>query len=311
MSNSTTCCFPASVYFPCDGIVKPLKYNSSHDGIVIVALSPVAVVGNSLVLSVIWKKTFERTSFHVLLSALTDLFTGLVSQPFLCLPYFLLLVKPSVFMGRTSLLLTSLTIGISTGVFFGGSTIFILTMMSVERWLHMTRRSLMTPRRRCFTITVLLPTQPNSHCCLGRRGHREGKGRRRSVRITFAIFTLLCYLITSFSYFKVFQVIRQHQHQVQGNQSCENVAHPAINLAKYKKTVMAIFYILALFSIFTLPMVVSLAVLVYKGITFETSEVYYVCLVLFFSSSSLNPILYLWRMNDIRSGVKRSFCASG
>ena len=163
MSNGTTCSFPESIYLTCNFEDGNMKYSSSHSiifasNVVIVALSPVAVVGNSLVLAAIWKKTFERTSFHVLLSALalTDLFSGLVCQPILCLPYFLLLVKPSVYIGRTSLLLTLGTLGISTGIFFGGSTIFILTLMSVERWLHMTRRTLMTPRRRCIAITVLL-----------------------------------------------------------------------------------------------------------------------------------------------------------
>ena len=43
-----------------------------------------AVVGNALILTAIWKKTFERTWFHDLLSglALSDLFIGLVVQPF-------------------------------------------------------------------------------------------------------------------------------------------------------------------------------------------------------------------------------------
>lgn len=47
-------------------------------------MSPVAVVGNTLISAALWKKTFHRTSFHILLSglALTDFFTGLIAQPF-------------------------------------------------------------------------------------------------------------------------------------------------------------------------------------------------------------------------------------
>ena len=314
MSNGTTCTFPSSVYILCDAIDDPMKYSSYSiifaSMIVIVALSPVAVVGNSLILAAIWKKTFDRSSFHILLSglALTDLLSGLISQPFFCVTYFFPLVKPSVFLDRAALTKV-VAISISSSIFLSGSTICILTFMSVERWLHMSRRSLMTPRRRCFAVTVLLLSQipvavlAAVDIVKGRDG-QEG-------RITFVGFTLLCYLVTSFSYFKVFRIIRQHQQQVQGNHSSQNVAQPAINLAKYKRTMVTIFYILALFSISTLPMVVSLAVLVYKGITFETLAVSYVCLVLFFSSSSLNPILYVWRMNDIRNGVKRLFCTSG
>ena len=213
MSNSTTCFFPASVYFLCqDGIVDPLKYNSSNgiifaSIIVIVALSPVAVVGNSLVLAAIWKKTFQRTSFHVLLSvlALIDLFAGLVSQPFFCVSYFLLLDKRSEFIHRTALLRKIVATGISSGVYCSGSTICILTFMSVERLLHMTRRSFVTPRRRCFAITVLL-LQPNSRWSLGRRGHLEGKGGTRSANHFCNIYAVM--LLRHF--FRLFQSISSY-----------------------------------------------------------------------------------------------------
>ena len=58
--------------------------------IAMAVLSPVAVMGNALILVVIWKKTFVRTPFHILLSglALTDLCTGLISQPFFAAAYF-------------------------------------------------------------------------------------------------------------------------------------------------------------------------------------------------------------------------------
>ena len=55
---------------------------ASH--VAILLLAPVAVMGNALVLTAIWKKSFQRTPFHILLSVLafTDLCTG-VTRPFL------------------------------------------------------------------------------------------------------------------------------------------------------------------------------------------------------------------------------------
>ena len=46
-------------------------------------LSPVAKVGNAIILATIWRRTFPRTTFHILLSgiALSDLCTGLIAQP--------------------------------------------------------------------------------------------------------------------------------------------------------------------------------------------------------------------------------------
>ena len=318
MANNVTCFFPDTFYFPCYSICDgTVKSTSSHfivlaSTIVIVALAPVAVVGNSLVLAAIWKKTFERTSFHILLSALalTDLLSGLISQPFICLPYVLTFVNPIGFIGQEELIKTLAAIGISSGVYVSSSTIFILTFMSVERWLHMTRRSLMTPQRRCFVITalLLLPILPGVFTAM----NVLEEVRAEHVRIFLAVLMLLNYLITSFAYVKVFRIIRQHQQQVvEGNRSSQNVAQPAINVAKYNRTMVTIFYILALFSISLLPMIVSLAVITYKGLNLETAAAYYVCLVLFFSPSFLNPILYLWRMNDIRNGVKRLLCTNG
>ena len=61
----------------------------------------VTVAGNSLILAAIWKETFEKTSFHILLSALalTDLLSGLVSQPLIGIS----ILVPSLQVGFNSL----------------------------------------------------------------------------------------------------------------------------------------------------------------------------------------------------------------
>ena len=173
----------------------------------------------------------------------------------------------------------------------------------------MTRRSLVASRRGFLTLIMsfLIPIPFVVFSVLDftkDRNVREGN-------ITIAVLMSCCYLTTSVAYFKVFRIIRQHQIQVQGNQSTHNFGQLAINLAKYKKSVVSILYILALFSLCFLPMIVSLVVLAHLGITLETTAAYFVSLVLLFLSSSLNPGLYLWRMNDIHNGVKQLFCTNG
>ena len=174
----------------------------------------------------------------------------------------------------------------------------------------MTRRSLVSSRRGFFTfiMSFLIPIPLVVFSTLVFTKGRSG----REVNITIAALMLFCYLLTSVSYFRVFRIIRQHQQQVQGNQSSHNFGQPAINLAKYKKSVVLVLYILTVFSFCFLPMIVThLAVLAHIGITLETSTAYFVSLVLLFLSFSLNPGLYLWRMNDIRNGVKQLFCTNG
>ena len=274
--------------------------------IIIIILSPVAVVGNALILAAIWKKTFQRTPFHILLSGLafTDLCTGSIAQPFVAASPLLSCVNPRVLVARPVLISTIKMIGTVNSVYFVAVTLLIITLMSIERWLHMSRRSLVTSRRSCFTFGVLLLIP--IPLVLFKTLAIEKKASIHKEDIAVAVFMLFCYLTTSVAYFKVFRIIRQHQQQVQGNQSSQNYGQPAINLAKYKKSVVSMLYILTVFSFCFLPFIVSTAVYFFnEGGIPEVRVALNVSIAALFLSSSVNPVLYLLRMNDLRNGVKQ------
>ena len=70
------------------------------------------------------------------------------------------------------------------------------------------------------------------------------------------------------------------------------------------------FYILLLFSVCFLPYIVASGVYLSRnkkrlGVEYAALQA---SVVLVFLSSSLNPGLYLWRLNDIRNGVRQLFC---
>ena len=307
MFNNTTCSSPDNFTILCSSLdgseKKSFSYFYARFAIIIAILSPVAVAGNALILAAIWKKTFQR-SFHVLLSGLasTDLCTGLITQPFMALPYLLFRAIPGISIARPVLFFTVETIGDISAVYFVAITLLIMTLMAIERWLHMSRRSLVTSRRGCLTAAVVLfiPIPLVVFAALD--------ASDRWVYTATAAFMSVCFVTTSVAYFKVFRIIRQHQQQVQGNQSSQSFGQPAINLAKYKKSVVTVLYILALFSFCFLPLIVCLVVSAHVGEGFEIDTAFRVSLVFVFLSSSLNPCLYLWRMNDIRNGVKQLFC---
>ena len=84
----------------------------------------------------------------------------------------------------------------------------------------------------------------------------------------------------------------------------------AINVAKYKKSLTTLVYAVLAFSLCFFPYVIS--VVIYFGFgnrTSETYSAYRVTVVFVFLSSAINPVLYLWRMDDIRNGVRELFCA--
>ena len=276
--------------------------------VVIAVLSPAAVAGNALILAAVWKKTFQRTPFHMLLSGLafTDLCTGLIAQPFFAASTLIYGASPRVLYSMPKLLTTMETIADCSAIFFINITVLLITLMSFERWLHMSRRSLVTSRRGCFTVMFLLLIPIPIVVC--RVLADENKANERSIYIMTMTVMFFSYLSTSFACFKVYQLIRRHQQQVQANGTSQNFGRPVIDLAKYKKSVASILYIVLLFSFCFIPFIVSSGVYVSVPLTSETFVAIRLSIVLLFLSSSLNPALFVWRMNDIRSGVKQLFC---
>ena len=76
-------------------------------------------------------------------------------------------------MDRPLLYVTFETVADGSAAYFISITLLLLTVMSVERWLHMSRRSLITSRGGCFiAIAVLLIPNPNS-CVSLTRNHKS------------------------------------------------------------------------------------------------------------------------------------------
>ena len=287
-------------------IPSTLSTEASADGpnsilvaihVIIVVLSPVAIVANAVVLTAIWKRSFQRTPFHILLSVLafSDLCTG-VATSIMSIPY----LYNHTFETAES------AIGILCETYLVSLTILVITLMSIERWLHMTRRSSITSRRGCLIAALSLVVPIPFVVLQGIYFYKDSF--KLEVGTTMGVYLLSCYLATTVAYFKVFRIIRQHQQQIRENQSCQSVGQPAIDLAKYKKSLLSILYILVLFSFSFLPVAVMLFLLVKLNKSVETWEPYHVSLVFLYLSSSLNPGLYIWRMKDIRDGVKSLFC---
>ena len=272
--------------------------------VVIALLSVPAVAGNALILATIWRRTFLRTSFHSLLSglAVTDFLTGLISQPLYASSHLIngqnAAVKPD---NPEVVNVLGIIAGFSTYLFIN-ITLATMTVMSIERWLHMSRRSSTTSHRRYYAAMVIL-LSPIPSLVVYILTLRELAFQYTLCKITIAKFSF-CYLIISFAYFKVYQIIRRHQLQTQATVTSQNFDQPAIDLAKYKKSVATMLYIFLLLSMCFLPFFVSsvLSLLITGEVKESSIDL---SMVLVFLSSSLNPGLYIWRMRDIRRGLKQ------
>ena len=274
--------------------------------IINVVLSPAAVFGNALVLTAILKNSSLRTPSYILLAGLafTDFGTGLISQPLYVINViaFSKVGKDFNTFNRSSSPRTYLALrmmGSGIGSYFGTLTMLIITVMSIERWLHMSRRSLVTVRRKYIAIGVLLPLPIPFAVC------RVLIPFNIAVNVANSLSLIFCLFITSVAYFKVFQIIRAHQQQIHLSELFQNAAQPAMHMAKYKKSVFTILYILAIFLISYLPIAISFGLIPVLNYEKETVPLLNFSFLLAFMSSSLNPVLYLWRMKDIRNEVAR------
>ena len=240
--------------------------------IAIVLLSPVAVAGNAMILAAVWRKNFARTPFHILRSGLafTDLCTGVFAQPFYSATFLMCSGNSTVVYDSPTLIRALRTIGEGSGIYFVSATVLILTAMSIERWLIVSRRSFFNRRRACFAVFALILTATPPAVLRVLENVNTVYGR--ALRFKLVTVMVSCYLIIMMANVKVYQSICRHQRQIQCNTTLHNFDGSAINVAKYKKSVMTMIFILLTFSVCFFPCVISTTI--YFGFGNRTLESY-------------------------------------
>ena len=96
-----------------------------------------------------------RTPSYILIAGLafTDFSTGLITQPVYVAAK---LVRLKILEGWKELNIVMEAVTNGCAVLFNSTSLLMITLMSIERWLHMTRRSLLTERRAYIMIAVML-----------------------------------------------------------------------------------------------------------------------------------------------------------
>ena len=128
---------------------------------------------------------------------------------------------------------------------------------------------------------------------------------------TFVILTLISIIISTFSFTKIFFTLRHQQAQVQDHVQPEQSSRvrSVLNIARYKKTVYSVAWIqFAMLACYG-PYII-LTILYNSGKnSYFTTEIeialeFSYCLAFF--NSSLNPVLYCWKIKDVRQQVKNT-----
>ena len=260
-------------------------------------LAIMTFAANALVLAAIWKNPSLRTPSYVLLAALivTDFCNGLVTQP----AY--LLSKMGELTRNKNMMLIASQVAVCIGFYSSFLRGFLIVLSSVERWLYMSRRSLLTVRRAfllCTMFALFLLILVAGTFYVWYFWKNFWNEFFTAFKWFFSSLTAIGVAVTAFAYFKVFQIIRNHQRQIQTNQH-------NISIEKYKKSVFTLLYIFAIFVISYAPM---LCCSVIFDILQDYGETYKVTLnisvALLFSSSIFYPLLYYRRIKEIRHSTR-------
>ena len=228
--------------------------------------------------------------------AVSDLGVGLLSEPF----YIWLLVRWS----RPSLSSCTVFNFLFFPVrLFAGTSYLTVVAISMERFLaihlHLRYQEIVIHKR---VVAVVMSIW--IFCLLACSMHFY---RPRIVSVSFPFIAVACILATTFIYWKIYLVLRRHKDQIRAlqpqevQQAAQN--ENAVNFASLKKSAVALFYVYLVFLICYLPRYVILAARLIQGphVTVKKCTIYSWTLV--FLNSSLNPMIYCWKMRHIRHAI--------
>ena len=266
----------------------------THETIVIincvlnVPLMLTSIVGNSLVLAAVWKTPSIRSTSMIMLCSLavSDLLVGFVVQPL----YIADELTKDLLLYRVSGII---------GFYFCGVSFGTMTAISVDRLIalhhHMRYASLISERRVKFIAgmvwVVIFP-------CLGLH-----LWNIFTFHLVAGIFIDMCLVICAFSYINIYGIVRQHQLQIHVQQQAVENPDIAINIrmARLKKSAINtfIFYIYMVICYFPQVLLLSLFGIIYKSWKAEWSF----AVTVVHMNSSVNPILFCWRLRNLRAAV--------
>ena len=124
----------------------------------------------------------------------------------------------------------------------------------------------------------------------------------------------LCLVTSIFSYTKIFLTLRHNQIQVQNHvsQGQPSQAIP-LNIARYRKAVSIALWVQVTLVVCYLPYFITAALPPPRGLSSSVYLSWEFTATLLYLNSSLNPLLYCWKIREVNQAVKdtiRQLCCS-
>ena len=112
------------------------------------------------------------------------------------------------------------------------------------------------------------------------------------------------FIITLVVYIRIYQTVRRHKNHIQSMQIGDEAQSEGIkNLTVLIKSTVGIFYVYIVFLICYLPFIICMAVIQIYGSNIALKKLFLYSLTLVYLNSSLNPVIYCWKMKRIRRAI--------
>ena len=275
------------------GTPYPLTYLS----VLNILLSITAFLGNILILVALHKVSSLHPPSKLLLRclAVTDLFVGLIAQPIYA-GY-----ETSLLYQRWDICRHTFASSLIAGYVLCGVSLPTLSAISVDRLLALLlglRYRQVVTLKRTFVFVMSFWIMSSFAATMYFSNYL--------VTLSYGYMIVsLCVAISIISYTKIFLTLHRHQVQVQApvHQQQSSQIIP-LNIARYRKAVSSALCLQLALIICYLPHGIVEAVLTYSGLSPAAVLARQFTATLVFSNSSLNPILYCLKINEVRRAVK-------
>ena len=259
-------------------------------------LSVTAFLGNTLILLALGKVTSLHPPSKLLYRnlAATDFCVGVIVEP-LSITYLI-----AVITGRWNICRRAFLANYIAAYILCGVTLSTVTAISLDRLLALLLRfryrQLVTLKKAYLIVTALWIVP--AVCTTMHVWNSQVTTWYSS------ILTSLCLVLSTASFAKIFHALRHQQIHVQ-NQFHQGQSHEAnlFNMARYRKAVSSALWVQLALVICYLPINIAEGFTIH-GLSPSVVIAKEFTATLVYLNSTLNPILYCWKMNEIRQAVK-------
>ena len=187
-----------------------------------------------------------------------------------------------------------------TGTFLSWASFFGVLALTVDRFLaihlHLRYQEFVTHKR---VVAVVISIMVLSSFLLPVPWWTSG-----SFRQIYTAIEIFCFVILAILYCKIFSTVRRHRNQIQSLQLQQGQNREMmVNVARLVKLAVGTFHVYLLLLVCYLPIICFNIVHIISGPSTTTKHIRHYSWTMMFLNSSLNPLIYCWRMRHIRHSV--------